>query len=292
MISPICLFTYNRLHETKQTIAALQANYLAEESDLIVFSDGAKNEVSQLKVDAVREYLKTISGFKTIKIIESSNNKGLANSIISGVSEVIKQYAKVIVLEDDLVTSKNFLCFMNQALNFYEVNNRIFSISGYSFDLPSLNGIEKDFYYGYRASSWGWATWADRWENVDWEAGAYKKVLYNPLQHFKFMRGGSDMPLMLWRQMNGKLDSWAIRWCLQQFLDNKLTVFPTKSKIKSIGFGVDATHTNINTRFDSNIDTTANISFNFDMEIKLNSLIVSQFRNKFSLISRIKNNLF
>lgn len=292
MIAPICLFTYNRLHETMQTVEALQANYLANESELIIFSDGGKNEVAQTKVDAVRQYIKTISGFKSIVIIESKYNKGLANSVIEGVSTVLQKYGKIIVLEDDLITSPNFLSFMNDALNFYEEKQKIFSISGYSFDLSSLKSYTKDYYLGYRASSWGWATWLDRWETIDWGAKNYKKVLYNPYQHIKFMRGGSDMPLMLWRQMNGKLDSWAIRWCLQQFLDDKLTVFPTKSKIKSIGFGVDATHTNINTRFDSNLDTSETNCFNFDTELEMNKMIVSEFRTKFSLISRIKSNLF
>ena len=287
MLAPICLFTYNRLHETIQTVEALQANYLAKESDLIIFSDGGKNEVAQTKVDAVRQYIKTISGFKSIVIIESKQNKGLANSVIEGVSTVLQKYGKIIVLEDDLITSPNFLSFMNDALNFYEEKQKIFSISGYSFDLSSLKSYSKDYYLGYRASSWGWATWLDRWESIDWGAKNYKKVLYNPYQHIKFMRGGSDMPLMLWRQMNGKLDSWAIRWCLQQFLDDKLTVFPTKSKIKSVGFGVDATHTKNATHFDTIIDNGESVEFRFSNQIVFSKEILKEFRSVFSLKKRL-----
>lgn len=286
-LAPICLFTYNRLHETMQTIEALQANYLAIDSDLIIFSDGGKNAEAQKKVDAVRQYLKSIKGFKSIEIIESKQNKGLANSVIEGVSTVLQKYGKIIVLEDDLITSPNFLSFMNDALNFYEEKQKIFSISGYSFDLSSLKSYTKDYYFGYRASSWGWATWLDRWETIDWGAKKYKKVLYNPYKHIKFMRGGSDMPLMLWRQMNGKLDSWAIRWCLQQFLDDKLTVFPTKSKIKSVGFGVDATHTKNATHFDTIIDSGESVEFRFSNQIFFSKEILKEFRSVFSLKKRL-----
>src|SRR5690554_840908 len=129
--APICLFVYSRLEETKRTVQALQNNYLAYESELIIFSDGAKDDVTQHKVENVREYLKTIHGFKTIKIVESETNKGLANSVIFGVSEVMEQYENVIVVEDDLIVSNNFLDYMNQALNTFQNCNNVFSVSGF-----------------------------------------------------------------------------------------------------------------------------------------------------------------
>ena len=167
-LAPICLFTYNRLQATKQTIASLQQNYLAMESELIIYSDGPANQAAVAKVEQVRSYLKTVDGFKKITLINSQNNKGLAASVIGGVSRVLEEFDSVIVLEDDLVTAPNFLDFMNQAIQFYKNDERILSISGYTLDLPSLPG-KRDFYFGYRASSWGWATWKDRWEKVDWE---------------------------------------------------------------------------------------------------------------------------
>ena len=167
MYAPVCLFTYNRLEETRKTLEALSANYLAKESDLIVFSDGAKSDDDVEKVEAVRAYLKTLSGFKSINISEAGSNNGLASSIISGVTEVLKDRKKVIVLEDDLISAPNFLDFMNQALDFYKDEQEIFSISGYTMDLDSLSKHNKDYYLNYRASSWGWATWDDRWKEID-----------------------------------------------------------------------------------------------------------------------------
>ncbi len=289
MLAPICLFTYNRLSETQQTVEALQKNHLAKESDLFIFSDGAKKEASADKVNAVRNYLKTIEGFKSLTIYESKENKGLANSVISGVTQIINRYEKVIVLEDDLITSPNFLDFMNQALDFYANSKRVFSISGFSMDLPSLSGYSKDFYLGYRASSWGWASWKNRWQEVDWEAKNYRKVIYNPIEHLRFMRGGSDMPYMLWKQMNGKIDSWAIRWCLYQFRKDFLTVFPSRSKLESIGFGADATHTKDTNRFNTIIDQEEQVLFTFSKELVLDKDLVREFRNQFSIVNRLKD---
>ncbi|KOH46927.1 glycosyltransferase family 2 protein [Sunxiuqinia dokdonensis] len=289
MLAPICLFTYNRLAETQQTIEALQNNFLASESELFIFSDGPKNEASKPKVTEVRAFLHSVSGFKSVSLIEANENKGLARSIISGVSEIIKKYGKVIVLEDDLITSPNFLDFMNQALNFYRDHENIFSISGYSLDLPSLEGYEADYYLGYRASSWGWGTWLDRWEQIDWAVSDYKKFIFDPFEHIKFMRGGSDLPFMLWKQMNGKIDSWAIRWCFHQYRREQLTVFPSQSKVTSIGYGEEATHTKETNRFDTNLDDGVNRLFSFDLDLRLEKKLVKEFRNKFSVYKRIKD---
>ncbi len=164
--SPICLFTYNRLSETKETVEALKDNLLASESDLLVFSDGWKNELAKNDVLSVRKFISSINGFKSVKVIESGVNKGLARSIIEGVTQLINEYGSVIVMEDDLITSPNFLSYMNQSLNFYRNNSKVWSVSGFSFPInyPENYGFDNSF--GVRASSWGWATWKDRWERL------------------------------------------------------------------------------------------------------------------------------
>ena len=292
MLAPICLFTYNRPNETRKTIEALQRNYLALESELFIFSDGPKNEADVAKVNEVREFLRNVKGFKSVTLFESRQNNGLANSIILGVSQIIEKHGRIIVLEDDLITSPNFLNFLNQALDFYKANKMIFSVSGYSLDLPSLENFKCDYYLGYRASSWGWGTWKNRWENVNWEIQDFNRFIWNPVKHFQFLRGGSDLSLMLWRQMNGKIDSWAIRWCYHQFKYDLYTVFPSKSKIISIGFGDSATHTKKTNRFDTNLDTGVQKAFLFDKDPLVNMKFIKEFRNKFSILNRLKDRLY
>ena len=288
MLAPICLFTYNRLEETKLTIEALKSNFLAKESDLIIFSDGAKTDLAKIKVLDVRQYLHTVTGFKSVSINEGEVNKGLAASVIDGVTSVLATYGKVIVLEDDLISSPNFLDFMNQALAFYQENPKVYCVTGYTMNLPSLKRTEKDYYLSYRASSWGWATWQDRWGDIDWELSDYKLNRSNLIKQFKFRKGGADLPLMLWKQMNGYINSWAVRWCYHQFTTGSFCVHPTKNMIMSVGSGEDATHTKkMPRRLINSLSKESNRKFQFESLLHLDKIIVKEFRSKFSTLNRL-----
>ena len=172
MCAPIILFVYNRPWHTQQTVEALQNCELAAASDLYIFADGPKanaTEEKRNKISEVRKYIHTIDGFHSVTIKESETNKGLANSIISGVTKVIERYDKVIVIEDDIVAHPFLLRFMNEALDFYHDDKKIYSIGGFNYDFPFSPQYTKDIYIVHRAESWGWGTWADRWKNVDWD---------------------------------------------------------------------------------------------------------------------------
>ena len=285
-LAPICLFVYCRLIETKMTVESLKKNILASQSQLFVFSDGAKTHNIE-EVRAVREYIHSITGFAKVTVYESAVNKGLANSIIKGVTKMFDNYDKAIVLEDDLLLSTNFLCFMNQALTFYEDKKRILSISGYSLLIKYPNGYEYDVALSLRASSWGWATWKDRWVHIDWEVKTYKSFKYNILKRLKFNRGGSDMSHMLDKQMSGKINSWAIRFCYHQYENNMLDVFPIMSKVANVGFGYAATNTKKGIfRFRTPLDTSNKVFFNLQKEIKVSLPILMQFKAYHSIIMR------
>ena len=285
-LAPIVLFTYNRLNETIRTVEALQKNYLASESELFIFSDGAKDKNGRNKIQEVRDYLSTIKGFQNVFIKESIKNKGLANSIIEGVTEVREKYEKVLVLEDDLITSPNFLNFMNQALDFYIYSPKVMSISGYSMNLPSLNNYCQDFYIGNRASSLGWGTWKEKWINIDWDVSDYSTFRNDYRQQFEFFKIGSDMPGMLKNQIKGKIDSWAIRWCYHQFKYNLITVFATISKVNHIGISEEATNAAGAIKFNTPLDTGKNTNFLFQLDLKYNKQITREFKAKFSISQR------
>ena len=288
-LAPVILFTYNRLEETEQTIEALKKNFLAPKSELFIFSDGPKNHETKDKVKIVRDYIKSIDGFKKITIFESKTNEGLANSIIKGVTKVVNEYGKVIVLEDDLLTTPNFLDFMNQALDFYQKNKKIISISGYTMSLPSLKNSSKDFYFGYRASSWGWGVWKDRWKVIDWDVNDYHNFIKDKQAVRDFKKGGSDMPRMLSKQIEGKIDSWAIKFCYHQFKNKMLTLFPTISKLESIGFSKDATHTSGTKRFITPIDKSHKEEFYFENFKMIDPQLTKEFADFFSIKNRIIN---
>jgi hypothetical protein len=233
-VAPIVIFVYRRV--IQRTIDSLLVNELASESDVFIFSDGFKNDLDKHDVLDVRNYLDQIKGFKSLSISYSKVNKGLADSVVSGVSEILNQYQSVIVIEDDLIVSRDYLQYMNEALNYYQDKNMIWSISGYGPNLPCLKNYSKHLYLSYRASSWGWATWKDRWDSVDWLSQDFHQFKKDSNLRKNFNLGGNDMFRMLELQMLGKIDSWAIRWCFSQFLQEKYSIYPTKSKVVNIGF--------------------------------------------------------
>ena len=168
------------------------------------------------KGKAVRQYIDSIipdSLFKSVTIIKAESNRGLANSVINGVSEIINRFGRVIVVEDDLVTTPDFLSYMNRALDFYRDDPKIWSISGYSFKMKIPKSYKHDIFLSYRASSWGYATWADRWNTVDWELKDYQQFSKDWKMQHVLNRGGRDLSLMVHDQVEGRIDSWAIRWC-------------------------------------------------------------------------------
>lgn len=238
-LAPILLFVYNRLDHTQQTIQALQKNKLSTESDLIIFSDGPRSNDQSANVANVRAFIKSITGFKTISIIEREKNYGLANSIIDGVSQICSKYGTAIVLEDDIVTSPYFLTYMNDALNIYKDNKEVASIHGYVYPIQNLP--EAFFLRG--ADCWGWATWQDRW--ISFEADGSKLLnqlkARNLIKRFDF-DGAYKYSQMLKDQIKGINNSWAVRWHASAFLNNQYTLYPGKSLVENIGNDGSGTH--------------------------------------------------
>jgi hypothetical protein len=291
-LAPIVLFTYKRLDTLQQTVVALQKNYLALESDLYIFSDAAKGELDAVAVNEVRKYIQSVDGFKSITIYESQVNKGLATSIIEGVSQVLKVHESVIVLEDDLVSTNNFLDYMNQSLESFKNEEDVFSISGFSFNLELNDTYIYDSYFLNRGWSWGWATWRDRWNEIDWEIHDYSEFIKDKRAQKLFSEGGSDLNGMLKKQMKNNLDSWAIRWFYNQYKCKGLTVYPIQSKILNEGFGENATHTKGSARrYMPVLDIENKRSFNFASKIEITEIAQRKFQVKMGYFSRLKSKI-
>lgn len=241
--APVVLFAYKRADKLRFCLEALENNMLAGETELYIFSDGAKGESDRGQVEEVRTFLHGYKGkFKAIEIFESPCNLGLANSIIRGVTQIINLTEKVIVVEDDLVTSPDFLLYMNNALAFYDNFKEYGSVSAYTYPMPILNTYEKDIYVTRKGECWGWGTWKDRWINVDWEVKDFNEYLSDRKRRkeFESLQYGIDKMLNL--QMMGKIDSWAVRWCYYLYSNQLLTVYPKKSRTVNVGFDGSGTH--------------------------------------------------
>jgi hypothetical protein len=247
MLAPVALFIYNRLWHTEQTVSALASNLLADQTDLIIFSDGPKGDSNASQVQEVRDYVKTIRGFKSIEIIESDINKGLAKSIISGVCRTLERHEKIVIVEDDMITSPFFLSYMNRALDLYENNAEVISIHGYVY--PVSQALPETFFLK-GADCWGWATWRRGWELFNPDGEFLLKELKRKKLTKKFdFYGAYPFTRMLKKQISGKNDSWAIRWYASAFLQNKLTLYPGTSLVQNIGNDTSGTHSWDNNRF-------------------------------------------
>ena len=273
MYAPIVLFAFNRLEPLKACLASLLNNSEAAETDLIVFVDGPRTtkEGEADKVEAVREFVNGITGFKTLETHFSEGNKGLGPSIIAGVTDVIRRYGKAIVIEDDLIASSNMLAYVNQGLDKYESNPKVFSISAYSNRVKAPKEYKYDAYFAPRSSSWGWATWNDRWLSCDWELKDWNGVEKNAKAFNQW--GGSDCYGMLKGWKEGRNKSWAIRFCYNQFAQDKLSLFPLVSKIDNRGFDGSGTNCTVYNRFKFDFDETEMKEFRMPESFEMNPLL-------------------
>lgn len=242
--APIIIFAFNRLDALKNTVASLLLNSESAKSDLFVFVDGPREHKvgEKEKVQDVQDYVKNITGFKEVHYTFSHVNKGLANSVISGVSETLKLYEKVIVVEDDLYVSRSFLRFMNEMLIKYEKDERIMQVSGYGCKLTRIGKYPYDAYINERAHSWSWATWKNRWNSVDWEVSDFKELSNSKRLQNKFNKRGSDLYGMLKGYMEKRNNSWYIRFNYSMYKQNRYSVMPIKSLVRNDGFGNEATN--------------------------------------------------
>jgi hypothetical protein len=233
MPSPIVLFAFARPDHILRTLEALAANVLADQSDLIVYSDAARNESEAVKVRAVRDLVNAASGFRSLTVIERETNYGLARNIVEGVTEVCKHYGRVIVLEDDIVTSPHFLSFMNAALDRYADDPCVWHVSGWNYPIDP-EGLGDAFFW--RAMNcWGWATWADRWEFFQKDP----QCLIESWDEEKIKRFNLDGAHDFWGQITanqaGNLDTWAIFWYATIFENGGLCLNPARSFVSNIG---------------------------------------------------------
>jgi hypothetical protein len=277
-LAPIALFVYNRPEHTRRTLSFLQKNLLADESRLFIYSDAAKDEADIKKVDETRELVKTIEGFKSVKIIERKESFGLAASIIDGVSELTKEYGKVIVFEDDLLASPFTLRYFNEALRTYQDEQRVMQISAYMFPLKNAENLPETFFFR-ATTSWGWATWERAWNHFEPNVS----LLYQQFDQSKIKDFSIDGSMNYWKQLldfkSHKNNSWSIRWYASVFLNKGLVLHPRESLIDNIGHDGTGVHSIIEDTYQVTISRKP--IRNFASEIKENKEALAAIKHFF-----------
>lgn len=240
--APVALFVYNRPEHTRQTLVALRANTLAAETPLYIFADAPRDEAARADYEAVLECVGDVQGFASVTLIRREHNLGLARSIIDGAGMLCGKHGRVIVMEDDLITSPHFLRYMNDALDHYADDEAVGCISAYMYPVPPPAGMSDTLLLPF-PMSWGWATWARAWQLF--EADGRKLVAELDARGLtsRFDRiGPGNFMRMLKDQIAGRNNSWFIRWHASLFLAGKLSLAPVQSMIHNIGLDGTGVH--------------------------------------------------
>ena len=272
--APIALFTYNRADHTRQAVESLLRNAEAKDTDLFIFSDGPKNEKAAEGVKANREFIRTITGFKSITIIEREKNWGLSKNLIEGITKINNEFGRVIVVEDDLVVSPFFLRYMNDGLERYEHDERVASIS--AFLNPVDGDIPNTFFLRYFAC-WGWATWKRAWDLLNTDSRDLLKKLRWKKNDFN-IGGTGPFYGILYCDKVGLNDSWAVRFYASCFLAGKLHLFPNQTMAIQTGMDGSGTHSKAGERNPYQNMTISNTPVNLgDIRVEENKKMYEAF---------------
>lgn len=292
VFAPIALFVYNRISHSRLTIEALAKNVLASESDLVIFSDAPKSAAHMDAVSEVRRYIRDVEGFKSITLIEREENFGLARSISEGVTSLVNDYGRVIVLEDDLVTSPHFLTYMNEALVAYKDDERVMHISGYMYPIDAA-GLPETFFLT-TTSCWGWATWKRAWVHFHKDPNELLNQYSAKDIHNFNMDGAYNFWSQVQQNAAGLINTWAVFWYASVFELKGLCLHPTNSMVRNIGHDGTGEHCTKNDDFYTNLASTP--IKNFEENIAVNALAYERTKNflhslKPSIFKRIMRRL-
>ena len=245
-LAPIALFTYNRPIHTQKVLDSLALNPESKLSNLFVFCDGPKDEYDAdevLKINQVKEIVKNENRFNKTTVFIQNKNKGLASSIIDGVTELVNKYEVIIVLEDDIIVSRGFLKYMNDALRTYEKSNKVMHVSGWVFPFHD-DSYKLDTFFHKPCSCWGWATWKRAWSFFEKNPEEQIKLMDEKQAWNEFTLNNTfpSFKDQVYQNLNGSINTWAIFWYLSVFLNKGTSLHPTKSLVQNIGFDGTGIH--------------------------------------------------
>lgn len=288
--APIVLFVYSRPKHTQAVLCSLSKCKYAKDTCLYIFSDAAKKPAAEKAVEQVREIIndpKWSTLFRQVTVTMADENKGLAKSVISGVTQVINEHGSVIVVEDDNRLAEDFIDYMCRGLEFYENNSKIGFVGAYTMPIAIPEDYKHDVFIMGRGSSYSWATWKDRWDLVDWEMRDYSAFRKDHKARARFNEYGDDRSALLDSQMFGRVDSWAIRFSYAMFKHNYFAVLPVKTRVENIGFdGTGVHNTAGETRFLVKIeDNTPSVKFE---DVEIDPRIKKEFTKMFKASVRVK----
>lgn len=249
-LAPIIVFCYNRPNHLEQTLEALSRNELANQSTLYIYCDGPKNGASDemlQKIADVRQVVRKRQWCRDVQVVERKHNVGLMNNIVGAVTEIVNQYGRVITMEDDIITSKGYLRFMNETLELYKDDEQVMHISGYMW--PHKRRLPNTFFYEVPYPGGGWATWQRAWKHYTDDTKSLYDYWCSRWDEFnKF--GDNYLQKQLEANYFGTMKTWFIKWHAVMLQRGAMTLYPGQSLTNNIGFDNQATNCFATTQFD------------------------------------------
>lgn len=280
-LAPVAICVYSRVHHLRRTIDALKQNYLAEKSELYLFSDGPKPG-DEDKVNLLRQYLYTIDGFKKVHILERDINNRVKNCR-GGLKKVLNLHGRIIMLEEDIVTAPGFLSYINNALDYYETNLKVVSVSGFAPPLKSLGKNDKDYFTLPRFNGWGVGMWKRSLDMVpDDLSGIDLKRIRKKLN-----RGGNDIYHMALLDKRGKIDALDVRIMVLMAINNMVSIYPKHSLVQNIGHDGSGVHCGSSAKFDHEALWDKTVNFQFTPDIAPDAILLGE-NYKFRAVSRVR----
>jgi hypothetical protein len=238
---PVAVFTYNRPRHTHSALEALSRCAGLEQCSVYLFSDAPRGADQAAQVSETRAVLRQWASKLRATLVERSENLGLSKSIVSGVSSLCNEYGQVIVLEDDLIVSPDFLTYMVSALERYESEAQVMQIAGCTLASPS--SLTQDAFFLPVTTTWGWATWRRAWQQFSWlpQDLATARTESQWLERFN-LHGTYNYLQMLDDRLAGRNDSWGILWWYAVSRQRGLVLYPKRNLVQNIGFDGSGIH--------------------------------------------------
>lgn len=233
-LAPVALFTYNRPGHARRALESLLTCPEAAATDVIVFSDGPRGEADEAMVKETRAQVMSVKGFRSLTLRARQENAGLADSIVDGVSSIMAEYGRGIILEDDLILSPYFLSYMNDALRLYADEEKVMHVAGHMF--PIRPSWLPTTFFMRQSSCWGWATWARAWKHFSRDSEAFVRD-FSPDDIHRFnLDGAVDYWSQILANLNGVKKTWAIFWYASVFKAKGLCLHPAETLVLNGGF--------------------------------------------------------
>jgi len=276
--APVVVYTYCRVEHLKKTIATLQANHLAGDTDIFVVSDGAKDERAKARVAELREFVDSISGFRSVSRIYHKTNVGIVRSVQIAERLILADYDRLITLEDDIVTSKNFLDFINAGLDFYEKSDRVFVVAGYCPPLKIPETYEFDSWNCPWQSPWGYGIWRNKYKIIDLDFNPLQKIKENKNKYAFLKKYGDFFIETLDLDERGLIIAGDARFAGQMLLNDVYAVVPSRSKVENIGMDGSGVHCAKTDQFETKLDNGEQRSFSFSSdELNLDNEMLKEY---------------